>query len=277
MAVMTSHTIQLAGKTVPRIGYGTMRLTGADVLGPPADSPEALRVLKRAVELGVRVLDTAWYYGPDIPNQLVAEALYPYPDDLLIVTKLGWEYDAAGRLISAHSPDKLQQGMERDLRLLKLESVPIVHLRWYDEASVSDSYKRALDAMLDMQHQGKLQHIGLSNVSQAQVAYALTKTPIASVSNLYNLFDQRDNAMVDFTATHGIAYLPFLPLGSRNADRTGALQKLTAQLDATPSQIALAWLLQRSPNIVPIPGTASVSHLEENIAALNMELPMVKL
>jgi pyridoxine 4-dehydrogenase len=266
-------TIQLAGKTVPRIGYGTMRLTGTSVLGPPADLPEALQVLKRAIKLGVRVLDTAWYYGPDIPNQLVAKALYPYPDDLLIVTKLGWEYDAAGHLTSAHSPDNLRQGMERDLRLLKLNSIPIVHLRWHDDPALSDSFKQALDAMMDMQRLGKLQHIGLSNVSQAQVAYALTKTAIATVSNLYNLFDQHDSAMVDFTATQGIAYLPYLPLGSRSADRSGILLKWSAQLDATPAQVALAWLLQQSPNIVPIPGTASISHLEENIAALNIELP----
>src|SRR5476649_690941 len=144
MSCTTSRIIRLAGKTVPRIGYGTMRLTVTDVLGPPANRPEAIRVLKRAIELGVRVLDTAWYYGPDIPNQLVAEALYPYPDDLIIVTKLGFEYDAAGQLVSAHSPAKLLQAMERDLRLLKLESVPIVHLRWYDDPSVSDSFKRAL-------------------------------------------------------------------------------------------------------------------------------------
>jgi pyridoxine 4-dehydrogenase len=271
--VPRSGLLELVGTRVPRIGYGTMRLTGPGVLGPPADPAEARRVLRRALELGVRVFDTAWYYGPDIPNQLLAEAIRSYPEDLVIATKLGWEYDDGGRLVSAHTPERLRAGMERDLRLLGTDAISIVHLRWSGDRSVSESFRRALAAMIEMRQEGKLHHVGLSNVGLAQLEYALTTTEIASVSNSFSVADQADSETVDFTTRHGIAYLPWLPLRPGGAEQTRRLRAWREQLGATPAQVALAWLLQRAPNIVPIPGTSTVTHLEENVAALNTRLP----
>jgi aryl-alcohol dehydrogenase-like predicted oxidoreductase len=268
-----SGLLELVGTRVSRIGYGTMRLTGPGVLGPPADPAEARRVLRRALELGVRVFDTAWYYGPDIPNRLLAEATRPYPGDLVIATKLGWEYDDGGRLVSAHTPERLRAGMERDLRLLGTDAISIVHLRWSSDRSVSESFRRALAAMIEMRQEGKLHHIGLSNVGLAQLEHALTTTEIASVSNSFSVADQADSETVDFTTGHGIAYLPWLPLRAGGAERMRRLSAWGDELNASPAQVALAWLLQRAPNIVPIPGTSTVRHLEENVAALNTVLP----
>jgi pyridoxine 4-dehydrogenase len=263
---------EVAGVRVPRIGYGTMRLTGPEVLGPPADMTEAHRVLERALELGTRVFDTAWYYGPDIPNQLLAEATRAYPDDLVIATKLGWEYDSHGRLVSAHTPEKLRADMERDRRLLGRES-SIVHLRWGEDRAVSESFRRALAAMIEMRQEGSFQHVGLSNVGLAQLQYAVTQTEIASVSNSYSLADQADSPVLEFAAGAGIAYLPWLPLRRGSSRQMRALDAWAQELNVSPAQVALAWLLERSPNIVPIPGTSTVRHLEENIAALDVELP----
>jgi pyridoxine 4-dehydrogenase len=235
---------------------------------------EARNVLRRALELGTRVFDTAWYYGPDIPNQLLAEATRSYPGDLVIATKLGWEYDPAGRLVSAHTPAKLRSGMERDLRLLG-PKISIVHLRWGDDRSVSELFSRALAAMIEMREEGSFRHIGLSNVGLAQLQYALTKTEIASVSNSYSLADQADTAVVEFSAQSGIAYLPWLPLRVGSDKQMRTLAGWGRELNASPAQVALAWLLGRAPNIVPIPGTSTVRHLEENVAALKTELPEV--
>jgi len=272
-AVPRSGLLELVGTRVPRIGYGTMRLTGPGVFGPPADPAEARRVLRRALELGVRVFDTAWYYGPDIPNQLLAEATRSYPDDLVIATKLGWEYNDGGRLVSAHAPEKLRAAMERDLRLLGADAISIVHLRWGSDRSVSESFRHAVAAMIEMRQQGKLHHIGLSNVGLAQLEYALTTTDIASVSNSYSVADQADSEVVDFTTRHGIAYLPWLPLRAGSAEQMRRLSAWGEELNASPAQVALAWLLQRAPNMVPIPGTSTVRHLEENVAALTILLP----
>ena len=272
-AVPRSGLLELVGTRVPRIGYGTMRLTGPGVFGPPADPDQARRVLRRALELGVRVFDTAWYYGPDIPNQLLAEATRSYPDDLVIATKLGWEYDAGGRLVSSHTPEKLRAAMERDLRLLGADAISIVHLRWGGDRSVSEPFRRAVAAMVEMRQEGKLRHIGLSNVGLTQLEYALTTTEIASVSNSYSVADQADSATVDFTARHGIAYLPWLPLRAGGAEQLRRVSAWGEQVHASPAQVALAWLLQRAPNIVPIPGTSTVRHLEENVAALTILLP----
>jgi len=271
--VRRSDSLELAGTRVPRIGYGTMRLTGPGVLGPPAHPDEARRVLRRALELGVRVFDTAWYYGPDIPNQLLAEATRSYPDDLVIATKLGWEYDERGRLVSAHTPERLRAGMERDLRLLGTGAISIVHLRWSSDRSVSESFRRAVAAMVAMRAEGKLPHIGLSNVGLSQLEYARTMTEIASVSNSFSVADQADGETVDYTARHGIAYLPWLPLRAGGADQMRRMSAWGERVNASPAQVALAWLLQRAPNIVPIPGTSTVSHLVENVAALSTLLP----
>ena len=268
-----SDLLELVGSRVPRIGYGTMRLTGPGVFGPPADPAEARRVLRRALELGVRVFDTAWYYGPDIPNQLLAETTRSFPDDLVIATKLGWGYDNGGRLVAAHTPEQLRAGMERDLRLLGTDAISIVHLRWSGDRSVSESFRRALATMIEMREERKLRHIGLSNVGPAQLEYALTTTEIASVSNSFSVADQADGEIVDFTAGHGIAYLPWLPLRAGSAEQMRSLSAWGEALNASPAQVALAWLLQRAPNIVPIPGTSTVKHLEENVGALNTLLP----
>jgi len=233
---------------------------------------EARRVLRRALELGVRVFDTAWYYGPDVPNQLLAEAIHACPEDVVIATKLGWDY-GAGDLASAHTPEQLRAAMARDLRLLAGNPISIVHLRWTNDRRVSGSFKRALAAMTEMREEGSFRHVGMSNVGRAQLEYALTVTEIASVSNSYSLADQTDDELVDLTARQGIAYLPWLPLRAGSPAQTRALRAWGEKLGASPAQVALAWLLQRAPNIVPIPGTSTVRHLEENVAAANVLLP----
>jgi pyridoxine 4-dehydrogenase len=257
---------------VPRLGYGTMRLTGPGVLGPPPDRTEALLVLQRALELGIRAFDTAWYYGPDIPNQLLAQTLRAHPHDVVIATKLGWEWER-GRLVPAHSPAKLREGMQRDLRVFGGTSIALVHLRWGDDTTTSEPFRRAVSATIEMREAGSFQHIGLSNVGFAQVEYALGMTEIASVSNSFSVVDQTDRDLVDFTARHGIAYMPWLPLRAAGSRQARTISAWAQRLDVTPAQLALAWLLQRAPNIVPIPGTAKVSHLEENVAAREVQLP----
>jgi pyridoxine 4-dehydrogenase len=268
----TSQTINLIGKTVPRMGYGTMRLPGEGVWGPPKDHDTAIQVLRHAYELGVRVIDTAWFYGPDVSNELLAEALYPYPEDLLLVTKLGGARDEAKNWISNHKPEELRAGMERDLRLLKLESVPIVHLRWIEDHA-NDTFESALDTMLEMQREGKFQHLGLSTVTEAQLDLTLQKTAVATISNPYSITNRNDEAMVDRCAKEGIAYLPYFPVAVGKMDDQPLLKKWADELHATPTQISLAWLLKRSPTILPIPGTSSLEHLEENMAAASLELP----
>lgn len=264
---------QLAGQSVPRIGYGTMRLTGPGALGQPTDRSGALLVLQRALQLGVRVFDTAWYYGPDIPNQLLARALRDDPHSVVVATKLGWEWDRNGRLVPAHSPAKLRQGMQCDLSVLGVGSVAMTHLRWGDDRTTSEPFRRALTAMIEMREDGSFQHIGLSNVGLAQLEYALGRTNIAGVSNSFSVADQSDRDLVDFTARHEIAYMPWLPLRAVRSGRARTVSAWAHRLDATPAQVALAWLLQRAPNIVPIPGTTKVSHLEENVAARDLRLP----
>jgi pyridoxine 4-dehydrogenase len=265
--------VQLAGRPVPRIGYGTMRLTGPGVLGPPTHRAEALLVLERALQLGIRVFDTAWYYGPDVPNQLLAQTLRADPQSVVIATKLGAEYDRHGRLVPAHSPEKLREGMQRDLSLLGAGSIAIVHLRWGNDRAVSDAFRRALAAMIEMRNEQSFRHIGLSNVGLAQLEYALSRTDVASISNSFSVADQADGDLVDFAARHGIAYLPWLPLRGGSTGQARAVGAWAQRLDATPAQVALAWLLARAPNILPIPGTAKVSHLEENVAAGGLRLP----
>lgn len=266
------NTIDLIGQTIPRMGFGTMRLPGPNVYGPPRNRDEAVEVLKKTTELGIKAIDTAWYYGPDVSNELLAEALYPYPDDLIIITKLGGSRDGDANWLPYNSPDELRIGMEKDLELLKTDSVPIVHLRWTD-GTYNKAFEAAVEAMLQMKAEGKFKHLGLSNVSQEQLDYVQKKTSVASVSNQYSFQDRHDDPMIDRCAQDGIAYLPFFPLAVGKADEHQGLQKWAEQLNATPTQVALAWLLKRSPAILPIPGTSSASHLEENFQALKLELP----
>jgi len=275
MTAPDAGTLSLAGRDVPRLGYGTMRLTGPHIFGPPADRDEAVRVLRRAVELGVRVIDTSWYYGPYVANEILAEALHPY-DDLVLVTKLGGARRDDASWYSALTPDELRAGCEHDLRLLRVDSVPVAHLRWMPGATVP--IDEALGAMVGLRDEGKIQHIGLSNVTPEQIDAALAVTPLETVSNAYSVVDRKDEATVDRCASEGIAYLPFFPLGASPV-RSGAgvtAQDVVAQvgkrLDASPTQVALAWLLQRSPTMVPIPGTSSVAHLEENVASAGLAL-----
>jgi aryl-alcohol dehydrogenase-like predicted oxidoreductase len=274
---MTSATarrdlIELDGELVLRLGYGTMHLTGPGVVGPPPDMAEARLVLGRALELGVRIFDTAWYYGPDVPNQLLAAAVKTVPEKVVIATKLGWDYGGSGRLGSAHAPAQLRAAMTRDLRVLG-DSISIVHLRWTSERVVDEPFRRALATMIKMREDGMFRHVGLSNVGRAQLEYALTQTPIASVSNSYSVADQTDDDLVDVTAHRGIAYLPWLPLRRGTPGQERSLRRWSDELGTSTAQVALAWLLQRAPNVVPIPGTSTVRHLEENVAAANVRLP----
>ena len=278
-------TVRLGDLEVPRLGFGAMRLPGPGVWGPPTDRDEAIRTVRRAVELGVRVIDSAWYYGLDVANEVIAAAIRPYPDDLVLVTKLGGARTEDGTWVSGLTPDALRAGCERDLRVLGIDAVPVVHLRWMSadaqhqprgagNRSAAITFNEALDVMLDLQAQGKIQRIGLSNVTAEQLSAALAKTPIASVSNHFGPAEQSDAATLEMCAAQQIAYLPFFPLGAgRAVTATGnALAAVAARHNATPAQVAIAWLLGRSPAMLPIPGTSKVAHLEDNVAAAALRL-----
>ncbi|MDQ1703048.1 MAG: pyridoxine 4-dehydrogenase [Frankiaceae bacterium] len=276
MTLGNAGTVAIGDLTVPRLGYGTMRLTGPRIFGPPADRGEAVRVLRRAVELGVRVIDTAWYYGPDVANEILAEALRPYRDDLVIITKLGGARRENSSWYAALTPAELRDGCERDLRLLGLDSIPVVHLRMMPGSAAQ--FDDALGALVELKAAGKIRRIGLSNVTEQQLDRAVAETEIVTVSNAYSVVDRTDDAMVERCTRDGIAYLPFFPLGASNvsadagAARDAAVRTVAERLGATAIQVALAWLLLRSPSVLPIPGTSSTAHLEENLAAAELRL-----
>jgi aryl-alcohol dehydrogenase-like predicted oxidoreductase len=259
---------ELGGHSVPRLGYGTMRLTGPHIFGPPADRDEAVRVLRRAVELGVRVIDTSWYYGPYVANEIVHEALHPYPEDLVIVTKLGGARRDDASWYAAMSP--------ADLRLLEVDQVPVAHLRWIDNPDAT--FEAALATMIELREAGKIGAIGLSNVEQPQLATALTMTPVATVSNAYSVLDRTHDGLVVDCEREQIPFLPFFPLGAspvtsgEGVSGLDVLTEIAGRLGASPTQVAIAWLLARSPVMTPIPGTSSVAHLEGNIAAAELHL-----
>jgi aryl-alcohol dehydrogenase-like predicted oxidoreductase len=253
------------------MGFGAMRLPGPGVWGPPADRAEALAVLRRTVELGVRVIDTAWYYGLDVANELIAAALRPYPDDLVLVTKLGGARRDDGSWYGATSDAELRAGCERDLRVLGVDSIPVVHLRWMGDRA-DGAFADALATMLDLRAEGKIQRIGLSNVTLGQLEQALTMTEVATVSNQYGPTQRDDQPVLDRCTAAGIPYLPFFPLAVGGVADDQRLATVAARHDATPAQVALAWLLSRSPVMVPIPGTGRVAHLEENVAAAGLRL-----
>jgi pyridoxine 4-dehydrogenase len=274
MSSITGHgELELCGRRVPRIGYGTMRLTGPGVLGPPADLTAALRLLERALQLRIAVFDTAWYYGPDIPNELLAQALRRHGGRVVIATKLGWEYDSSRRLVPAQTPERLRAGMRRDLSTFGAGAISIVHLRWGNARTVTDEFRRALATMVEMRDDGSFAAIGLSNVGVAQLEYALAETDIASVSNSFSVADQRDEEVLELTTRSGIAYLPWLPLRVGATSQAAALETWAQRLAVTPARVALSWLLHRAPNIIPIPGTSNIKHLEENHAAEGLQLP----
>jgi aryl-alcohol dehydrogenase-like predicted oxidoreductase len=276
MSAADAGSISIAGRTVPRLGYGTMRLTGPRIFGPPADRAEAVRVVRRAYELGVRVIDTSWYYGPYVANEIVAEALQPYPDDLLLVAKLGGARGDDASWHAALTPAALREGCEHDLRTLKTDQVPVVHLRWIDTPATS--FDEALGTMLELQAAGKIGAIGLSTIDLGHYDTAAKLTPIATVSNAFSVMDRTHEDLVRRCEADGVAFLPYFPLGASpfsrdiGVDKLDAVKAVAGRLGATPIQVALAWLLAHSPAMVPIPGTSSVSHLEENLAAADLAL-----
>jgi aryl-alcohol dehydrogenase-like predicted oxidoreductase len=268
------NTFSLAGRTIRRLGYGAMQLAGPGVFGPPKDRDAAIAVLREAVALGVNHIDTSDYYGPHITNQLIREALHPYPDDLLIVTKLGAVRGADAAWIPALEPEDLARGVHDNLRNLGLEALDVVNLRAMGDihAPSEGSLERQVVALAELQQKGLIRHIGLSNVTATQVAEAQRITKIVCVQNQYNLVHRHDEALIDDLARQGIAYTPFFPLGGFSPIQSTALADIARTLGATPMQVALAWLLHRSPNILLIPGTSSVGHLRENLQAATLAL-----
>ena len=272
MDATDAGTIEIAGRTAPRMGFGAMRLPGPNVWGPPADRDQALAVCRRAVELGVRVIDTAWYYGDNVSNEILAAALRPYPEDLMFITKLGGKRTPDGGWAAALRPEELREGCENDLRALGVESVPVAHLRWLEGHS-NAPYSEALGTMLELRDEGKIQHIGLSTVDVEQIRTAQGLCDVASVSNAYSPLDRADEAVVDHCTEHGIPYLPYFPLAMGTVGDPGAVSETATELGVSPVQVALAWLLHRSPVMLPIPGTGDPAHLEENVAAGAVTLP----
>jgi aryl-alcohol dehydrogenase-like predicted oxidoreductase len=271
------ETLRLGDLEVRRLGYGTMRLPGKDVWGEPEDPVRAHAVLRRAVELGVNLIDTAWYYGPHVANRLIVEALHPYPSDLVIATKLGARRPPDKTWVPALKPEELRAGVEEDLRSLRLEQLPVVHLRWIEQKDVTLAV--ALDAMRELQREGKVRHLALSNVNVAQLEQGLATGPIVAVQNLFNLRGSagpipaaaKPEALLAACEAHGIAFLPFFPLAiGALATGGGGLDLIAKRLRCTPAQLAIAWLLARSPVMLPIPGTSSVAHLEQNMRALSL-------
>ena len=270
-----SKVFQLGGRTVNRLGYGAMRLSGTHVFGPPADRANALAVLLATIESGINHIDTSDFYGPHVTNQLIREALHPYSHDLVIDTKVGAKRDAEGAWLPASSAEELREALHDNLRNLGLDVLQVVNLRLMIDPMrpAEGSIEAPLTALAEMQHAGLVQNIGLSNVTEAQVAQGRRICEIACVQNQYNLAHRRDDALIDALAKDGIAYVPFFPLGGFSPLQSAALTAAAARLEASPNQLALAWLLRRSPNILLIPGTSSLAHLRENVAAASLVLP----
>lgn len=267
-------TFKLGDRAVRRLGYGAMQLAGPHVFGPPKDRAAALAVLREAVALGVNHIDTSDYYGPHVTNEIIREALHPYADDLVIVTKIGARRGDDGAWLTATSPAELRSAVHDNLRRLGLEALDVVNYRaMFDMMGPAEgSIAEPLGVLADLKREGLVRQIGISNVTRAQVAEARSLTDIACVQNMYNLVHRHDDAMVDDLAKAGIAYTPFFPLGGFSPLQSSALSAVAERLGATPMQTALAWLLRRSPNILLIPGTSSVAHLRENLAAADLEL-----
>jgi aryl-alcohol dehydrogenase-like predicted oxidoreductase len=267
-------TYALGHHDVARIGYGAMQLAGNGVFGPPKDRAAAIAVLRAAVESGVNHIDTSDYYGPHITNQIIREALHPYPDDLVIVTKIGARRGEDGSWIRAASREALAQAVHDNLRNLELDVLEVVNFRSMlgVHGPAEGSLEEPLTVLAELQQQGLVRHIGLSNVTAAQIAEGRGICPIACVQNMYNLAHRDDDALIDDLARRGTPYVPFFPLGGFTPLQSTTLSKVAAATDATPMQVALAWLLQRAPNILLIPGTSSVEHLRENLAAAELTL-----
>jgi aryl-alcohol dehydrogenase-like predicted oxidoreductase len=277
-------TFQLGQYTVNRVGFGAMQLPGPGVFGPPRDHDQAIAVLKRAVELGVDHIDTAQFYGPDVANQLIREALHPYPENLALVSKVGARRDGTGAWVPAHQPDELRSDIEANLKTLGVDQLAAVNLRVMSEDPSSpgdldsEMFDRQLTAMITARDEGLIAGIGLSSISLEHLRIALQRTEIVTVQNAYNLVDRTSQPVLDFCTEHDISFVPFFPLGSAfNADNpvlgNPAVKQAATDLGRTPAQIALAWTLSVAPNVLLIPGTSSVQHLEENLAVADIELP----
>jgi len=273
-AIDRSGTFTLGNRTVTRLGYGAMQLAGRGVFGPPKDRHAAIAVLREAVERGVNHIDTSDFYGPHITNQLIREALHPYPDELVIVTKVGARRGDDGSWIPASSKKELTQAVHDNLRNLRLDVLEVVNFRSMLDihGPAEGSIEAPLTALADLQRQGRVRHIGLSNVTAAQIVEGRRICEIVCVQNHYNLAHRVDDALIDDLARDGIAYVPFFPLGGFTPLQSLALSDVAQRLGATPMQVALAWLLGRAPNILLIPGTSSVAHLRENLAAAKLDL-----
>jgi len=269
--VQRSGTFRLGDLVVNRLGYGAMRLSGPRIFGPPRDRDTALAVLREAVSSGVNHIDTSDYYGPHITNQLIREALHPYPDDLVIVTKIGARRGEDASWIPAFSPAELRQAVHDNLRNLALDVLDVVNLRNMLDAGAS--LEAQVTALAELQQQGLVRHIGLSNVTAVQVAEGRRICEIVCVQNHYNVAHRHDDELVDGLAGEGIAYVPFFPLGGFTPLQSSTLSSVAERAAATPMQVALAWLLRRSQNIVLIPGTSSLAHLRENLATAELDLP----
>ena len=276
-SVTKSGTFRLgAHRFVRRLGYGAMQLAGPGVFGPPRDPDAALAVLREAVASGVNHIDTSDFYGPHVTNRIIKEALHPYAEDLVIVTKLGAVRGDDGAWLPAQSPDDLKRGLEDNLTNLGLEAMDVVNMRIMGDihAPSEGSIAEQIRALADLQRQGLIRHIGLSNATAKQVEEARGIVPIVCVQNQYNLAHREDEALLETLAEAGIAYVPFFPLGGFSPIQSGTLDEVAKGLGATPMQVALAWLLQHAPNLLLIPGTSSLGHLRENLAVRELVLPV---
>ena len=273
--IQQTDTFKLGDREIKRMGYGAMQLAGPGVFGPPKNKQEAITVLRTAVENGVDHIDTSDFYGPHITNQIIREALYPYSQDLTLVTKIGARRDDKGAWIPAFSRAELIQAVHDNLKNLNLEQIDVVNLRAMfsvhgpAEGSISESFS----VLAELQKQGLIRHLGVSNVTATQIEEARNIAPVVCVQNHYNLVNRSDDKLIEQLAKDAIAYVPFFPLGGFTPLQSTILQQEAEMLNATPMQVALAWLLQRSENILLIPGTSSVSHLQENLAAAELILP----
>lgn len=269
-----SGTYRLGDRTVKRLGYGAMQLAGPGVFGPPKDRPQAVAVLRAAIAAGVDHIDTSDFYGPHVTNEIIREALHPYPDNLTIVTKVGGKRGADGSWLKADAPEELRSAVHDNLRNLGLETLDVVNMRFmFDPHHPAEGpVEPQIEVLAELQRQGLIRNIGVSHVTSAQVKAARRIVDIVCVQNLYNLVRRDDDALIDELAAEGIAYVPYFPLGGFSPLQSDTLSALAKRLGVTPMQLALAWLLKRSPNILLIPGTSSLGHLEENLAAANIEL-----
>ncbi|MGO2112354.1 MAG: aldo/keto reductase family oxidoreductase [Pseudoclavibacter sp.] len=271
--LLPGGTWNLGDRTVTRFGYGSMQLAGPWVMGPPADHDKAVAVLREAVELGVTHFDTSGAYGPNVTNRLIREALHPYPDPILIATKVGADRDAEGGWPVARDPESLRRQVHENLESLGLETLDLVNMRMGDATGPQPgSIVEAFESLADLQQQGLIRHLGVSNVTAEQVADARKIAPLVCVQNMYNLANRGDDALIDELAADGIAYVPFFPLGGFTPLQADSLSSVAARRASTPMSVALAWLLQRSDNILLIPGTSKVAHLRENLAGAGLNL-----